>query len=104
MKSFFRQDGKGVDEELCRRCGRCCYEKIEFKGEVYYTSTPCEWLDLQSRLCAVYPNRQKVRPGCVKLTPRVIAKGILPADCPYVADICGYRAPHLWHEEEETEP
>ena len=24
-------------EALCRRCGRCCFEKIECDGEVYYT-------------------------------------------------------------------
>ncbi len=102
IKNFFKTDKKEIDEELCCRCGRCCYEKIEFNGEVYYTPTPCEWLDLRSRLCTVYPDRQKVRPGCVKLTRRVIAKGILPADCPYVAGIVSYRAPHLWQEEEET--
>ncbi|MFA7534589.1 MAG: hypothetical protein WCY68_00720 [Desulfuromonadales bacterium] len=83
-------------EEKCGRCGRCCFEKIEFEGEIYYTDTPCEWLDLETRLCAVYANRQKVRPGCVKLTRRVIARGLLPADCPYVAGISDYPAPHLW--------
>ncbi len=82
-------------ENKCRRCGRCCYEKIEFEGEVYYTATPCEMLDLATRLCTVYENRISARPGCTPLTPQIAACGVLPADCPYVADIEDYPAPHL---------
>ncbi len=90
-------------KNICRRCGQCCYEKVEFQGQIYYTPTPCEWLDLKSSLCTVYADRQKVRPGCVKLTPRLIARGILPADCPYVAEIESYRPPHLWQDEEDDD-
>jgi len=88
-------------EEKCRRCGRCCYEKVEHEGEVYYTDIPCEKLDPATRLCTVYGNRHKARPGCVPLTPRIIARGVLPADCPYVADIENYPAPNPWPESEE---
>jgi hypothetical protein len=35
------------------------------------------------------------------LTPEHLRMGILPADCPYVADIPGYRAPKLWSEEDK---
>jgi uncharacterized cysteine cluster protein YcgN (CxxCxxCC family) len=86
-------------EARCRRCGRCCYEKIEFEGEVYYTDIPCEMLDPQTRLCRVYAARQTVRPGCVPLTPRLVRRGLLPPDCPYVADLADYRPPHLGDEE-----
>jgi uncharacterized protein len=82
-------------ESRCRRCGRCCYEKIEYEGELYYTDIPCEKLDLNTRLCTVYENRETERPGCVALTPEIVRKGILPADCPYVADLEDYPAPHL---------
>jgi uncharacterized cysteine cluster protein YcgN (CxxCxxCC family) len=82
-------------ESRCLRCGRCCYEKIEFEGEVYYTDIPCEKLDLKTRLCTVYADRERARPGCVALTPEIVRKGFLPADCPYVADLEDYRAPHL---------
>lgn len=85
-------------EERCRRCGRCCYEKLEYRGEIYYTGTPCEWLDTATRLCAVYPDRHKVRPGCLPLTPFTVARGILPADCPYVQGLPDYRPPHLFEE------
>lgn len=88
-------------EKRCLRCGRCCYEKIAFGGEVYYTATPCEKLDLATNLCTVYEKRHRVRQGCAPLTGRVLRQGILPADCPYVADIPDYPAPHLWDLEEE---
>jgi uncharacterized cysteine cluster protein YcgN (CxxCxxCC family) len=77
-------------EQICNRCGRCCYEKIEFEGEVYYTDEPCEHLDLQTRLCHVYPSRCEVRAGCVALTPDLVRQGLLPDDCPYVAYVLGY--------------
>ena len=82
-------------EALCRRCGRCCYEKIDFEGTIYYTDTPCQHLDPVSKLCRVYPRRDRVRKGCVRLSPESLAQGILPADCPYVAGIDNYRAPVL---------
>ena len=88
-----------LGDEICRRCGRCCYEKIEFEGEVYYTDVPCEKLDPVSRLCTVYENRHVARPGCTPLTPRTIRKGILPGDCPYVEGIENYPAPHSAEEE-----
>jgi hypothetical protein len=86
-------------EAKCKCCGRCCYEKIEFEGEIYYTDIPCEMLDLESRRCTVYAERHKRRPGCVCLTPKLAARGFLPADCPYVADIDNYRAPISGDEE-----
>ncbi|MDY6848197.1 MAG: hypothetical protein SV239_03590 [Thermodesulfobacteriota bacterium] len=87
-------------EARCRRCGRCCYEKIEYEGEVYYTDRPCEKLDLVTRLCTVYEQRETARPGCVRLTPEIAARGILPADCPYVAQIRNYNAPYSCSKED----
>ena len=90
----------GEWEDLCRRCGRCCFEKIEFSGRVYYTRVPCEFLDLQTRQCRVYPVRSRRRPGCVPLTPEVTAGGYLPADCPYVTEVKDYSAPVLLDEQD----
>jgi len=87
-------------EARCRRCGRCCYEKIEYRGEVYYTDTPCENLDPKTRACRVYERRHQVRPDCVPLTPEVVRRGLLPADCPYVSRCEDYAAPHLWEEDD----
>jgi len=86
-------------EALCQRCGRCCYEKIDFDGVIYYTDLPCEHLDLKTSLCRVYAARHKVRKGCVKLNPIALSKGFLPGDCPYVADIENYPAPKLFDED-----
>ncbi len=80
-------------EKVCERCGRCCYEKVDFQGKIYYTQVPCEYLDLQTCLCKVYPDRARQRPGCVPLTPELVKRGYLPADCPYVADVEEYPEP-----------
>lgn len=85
-------------EAICRRCGQCCYEKIEFEGDIYYTDVPCDKLDLESLQCTVYAERTRRRPGCVKLNPELAAQGFLPADCAYVAGIAGYRPPILFEE------
>ena len=88
-------------DAICSRCARCCYEKIDFEGNIYYTDTPCEFLDLETNLCRVYTERESKRPGCVHLTQENIKKGFLPADCPYVADIEEYPAPSL---SDESDP
>ncbi len=82
-------------ESVCRRCGRCCYEKVDFEGHVYYTELPCEFLDVETKLCRVYTERDVERPGCVKLNDEILRKGILPSDCPYVENIEDYPAPSM---------
>lgn len=88
-------------EARCRRCGRCCYEKIEYEGRVYYTDTPCEKLDPETSLCTVYPERHTAKPQCMELSPEALDRGILPADCPYVSAIPDYNAPQLWSEADD---
>lgn len=87
-------------EALCRRCGGCCYEKIDFQGVIYYTDVPCEFLDLQTNHCRVYAERVEKRPGCVRLTREHLPRGFLPAHCPYVAGIENYPAPVMPEDEE----
>ena len=86
-------------DKICARCGRCCYEKIDFEGRIYYTDLPCEFLDLNTRTCRVYQERDSHRPDCLRLTPEAVKKGFLPADCPYVKDLEGYLAPVLQDDE-----
>ena len=86
-------------ESLCERCARCCYEKIDFDGKIYYTKVPCDQLDLETGLCRVYTDRDTVRSDCQRLTPEVVAAGVLPADCPYAQYIEDYRGPSLGEEE-----
>lgn len=87
--------GKEEWEKICCRCGRCCYEKLDVAGKIYYTSMPCDQFDLSTRMCKVYERRSEVRPDCLPLTPQVIAAGFLPGDCPYVAGLDDYVAPEL---------
>jgi len=88
-------------EARCQRCGRCCYEKIEYEGRVYYTDRPCDKLDLETSLCSVYDERHIAKPECMALNEEALNRGILPPDCPYVTDIENYPAPQLWDEPEE---
>ncbi len=90
-------------EAICERCGRCCYEKIDCQGKIYYTRIPCEHLDLQTRLCRIYRERNQQRSGCVVLSPGLLGQGLLPADCPYVADLENYPAPCLPEDEDAGE-
>ena len=60
-------------EELCERCGVCCFEKIEDEsGTIYFTRTPCRYLDIDTRLCKIYERRFEINPECVKLSPDII--------------------------------
>ncbi|PLX96641.1 MAG: hypothetical protein C0622_14325 [Desulfuromonas sp.] len=72
-------------EELCRRCGECCFEKkIDAKGVIHTTAVPCRFLDIHSRSCRVYEQRLQLEEDCIQLTPENIA-GLdwLPQGCGY---------------------
>ncbi len=59
-------------EDVCVRCGRCCYEKYEYRGKIYYTDKPCEHLDTKTNLCRVYNRRSEIHPDCACLTPELV--------------------------------
>ena len=73
-------------EALCRGCGSCCFEKIEDeRGTIFYTQTPCRYLDVVTRQCRIYRNRFAINPECVKLTAELVPTlRWLPRDCGYV--------------------
>ncbi len=73
-------------EALCRRCGRCCFEKrIEEDGTVVETDQACRYLDVVSRRCKVYHKRFEVEQECVRLDPQTVREAFwLPRDCGYV--------------------
>lgn len=83
-------------EDLCTRCGKCCFFKKELDGgRKMFTSEPCqylEFLDDGTTKCKVYENRHMVADWCLPLD-QAIVQGCLPADCPYVQNIPNYRAP-----------
>ncbi len=79
-------------ENLCRRCGRCCHVKFVIGDEVFITAEPCPYLDVETNLCTVYERRHEANPNCLTVEEG-IARRVFPADCPYVADLPGYRPP-----------
>lgn len=76
-------------EILCKACGSCCFEKIENeRGTIFYTQTPCRYLDVVTRRCRIYDNRFAINPECVKLTPELVPSlHWLPRDCGYVVPL-----------------
>lgn len=72
-------------EELCNRCGLCCFEKkIDTYNRIITTRVACRYLDLFSRECKVYHKRFEVGEECQKLTPEVVAQvNWLPDKCAY---------------------
>ena len=72
-------------EDVCQRCGLCCFEKsVDKSGRFTTTRIPCRYLDIISRECRVYHKRLEVGEGCVKLTPAVVRRAEwLPESCAY---------------------
>ena len=92
------QPGSAEWEEICQQCARCCYEKLDYRGRIFYTNKPCPHLDIGKNRCRIYAQRSERHPECVHLTPDLVAAGFLPADCPYVTGIRDYQAPELENE------
>jgi len=81
-----------VWEALCRRCGKCCAEKVEVDDTVYITKKMCRFHDPKTRLCTVYPDRFRAEPDCLS-TMEGLPVMVFPADCPYTKGIEGYVPP-----------
>jgi uncharacterized cysteine cluster protein YcgN (CxxCxxCC family) len=73
-------------EKICDQCGLCCFEKIEDdRGTIFFTRTPCRYLDVGTRLCKIYEHRFEINPECVKLTPEMVKTlHWLHEDCAYM--------------------
>ena len=73
-------------EAICEQCGLCCFEKIEDEdGRIFFTSTPCRYLDINTRRCKIYTKRFKIFPECVQLTPELVK------DLKWLHRSCGYK-------------
>lgn len=73
-------------ESICRKCGKCCYEKLDLgSGVIRYTEEPCAQLDTETKLCKVYDKRGEVEPDCINLTEDLVRQlSWMPEDCAYV--------------------
>jgi uncharacterized cysteine cluster protein YcgN (CxxCxxCC family) len=81
-----------VWEALCRRCGKCCAEKVEVDGKIYITRKMCRFLNTESRQCTVYKDRFRAEPDCLS-TLEGLPMMVFPADCPYTKTIENYIPP-----------
>jgi uncharacterized cysteine cluster protein YcgN (CxxCxxCC family) len=73
-------------ESLCDGCALCCMNKIEDEdsGEIFYTNTACELLDLSTCRCSDYANRERKVPDCLQLTVATVGDyDWLPGTCAY---------------------
>lgn len=86
-------------DALCDGCALCCINKIEDvdDGELYYTNTACELLDLDTCRCSDYANRAKKVATCLQLTVDNVERyDWLPKSCAYRRLANGKPLPD-WH-------
>ncbi len=85
-------------ELLCDGCGKCCLNKLEIKGKIYFTNTYCRFLNTKSCLCKIYTHRfQKVN-DCRDINTSTIREKPrwLPKTCAYILLDEGRPLP-AWH-------
>jgi uncharacterized cysteine cluster protein YcgN (CxxCxxCC family) len=73
-------------EALCDGCGVCCLEREENRttGRYREFSVCCEYLDLETCRCTIYPERTTVNPHCLPLTIEAVSRRVwLPKTCAY---------------------
>ncbi|MCC8141636.1 MAG: hypothetical protein LIO56_03760 [Lachnospiraceae bacterium] len=72
-------------DDLCSQCGQCCHRRsVGQDGEVIIHADHCAFLDEETHLCSVYPERFQRCPYCRKVNLRVVLfNPTLPNDCSY---------------------
>lgn len=73
-------------DSLCDGCALCCMNKIEDEdtGEIFYTNTACQLLDMSTCRCSDYANRARRVADCIQLTlDNVQSYDWLPGTCAY---------------------
>lgn len=73
-------------ESLCDNCGKCCCIRLEDEdtGAIYITDVACKLFNANSCKCTNYPQRSKLVPDCVTLTPDNVEQlSWMPRTCAY---------------------
>lgn len=88
-------------EALCDGCGRCCLNKLEDAdtGEIAFTRVACRLLDGDTCRCGNYPERKRLVPECVVLTPKNIGEIAY-----WMPPTCAYRLRHEGRRLEDWHP
>ena len=80
-------------EALCTGCGKCCNDKVWSGNRLALLTSACSFLDKETKRCTCYAERFEREPLCMPIDTEIIMMGGLPADCPYVENLPGYRGP-----------
>ncbi|MEE9276357.1 MAG: hypothetical protein V3V62_13715 [bacterium] len=80
-------------EALCTGCGECCADKMWSGPRLLSLTSMCSFLDPETLRCNCYADRFEREPLCMPIGPEIILMGGLPEDCPYVANLPGYKGP-----------
>jgi uncharacterized cysteine cluster protein YcgN (CxxCxxCC family) len=74
-------------ESICDGCCQCCAHKLidDDTEQVFKTNVVCKYLDTEGCHCTVYPERQKLVPDCIKITPENAG------ELDWFPETCGYR-------------
>ena len=85
-------------ELLCDGCGKCCLNKLECKGKIYFTNVHCRFLNPKNCLCRIYQNRFEAVKDCRNIDLKAIRESPrwLPKTCAYWLLDNGYDLPS-WH-------
>lgn len=73
-------------EQICMRCGKCCLNKYEEDGLIYFSNQACQFLDIKKCRCSCYAERQdKTGHTCKKVDMHLLENEIdlLPPTCAY---------------------
>ncbi len=101
-----REMSKAQWEGLCDGCGKCCLNKLEDRdtGEIFYTNVACRLLDIGHCRCTNYPDRARLVPDCVILTPENVSQlKWMPSTCAYRLVAEG-KSLYWWHPLVSGEP
>jgi len=89
MKTKKRKRKRGSKTE-CKKCGRCCYFKTTVNGVRVFTNKSCLYLNRDTNLCTVYPNRFRAGVGCLPIKEAIENFGV-PKDCAFVSHLPHYK-------------
>ena len=85
-------------ELLCDGCGKCCLNKLEIKGKIYFTNVHCRFFNPKNCLCKIYNHRFEAMPDCRDIDIKTIREKPrwLPKTCAYYLLDNGFDLPP-WH-------